>query len=63
MPEVTTSVQKYFGNLPDPRKDNRTQHLLMDILSIALCAIISGAEGFNGILTHQITLAYFKRHN
>jgi hypothetical protein len=49
MPEVTTSVQKYFGNLPDPRKDNRTQHLLIDILSIALCAIISGAEGFNGI--------------
>jgi predicted transposase YbfD/YdcC len=49
MPEVMTSIHKHFGSLTDPRKDNRTRHLLMDILTIALCAIISGAEGFNDI--------------
>jgi predicted transposase YbfD/YdcC len=49
MPEVTTSINEYFGDLPDPRKNNRTRHLLMDILTVALCAIISGADGFNDI--------------
>ena len=45
----TTSVHKYFGELKDPRSNSYTSHLLMDILVIALCATISGAEGFNDI--------------
>jgi predicted transposase YbfD/YdcC len=49
MPQVMTNIHEYFGSLPDPRRDNRTRHLLIDILVIALCAIISGAEGFNDI--------------
>lgn len=37
----------YFGELPDPRRDNgRLQHELTDILAIALCAMLSGAESF-----------------
>lgn len=47
-PEMT-SIEKYFGELPDPRLDSRTHHFLMDILTIALCAVLSGAEGFNDI--------------
>ena len=44
-----TSIQEYFKDLPDPRKDCRTRHLLMDILSIVLCAMVGGAETFNDI--------------
>lgn len=42
-----TSIHEYFKELPDPRKSNRTRHLLMDMLTIALCAIVGGAESFN----------------
>ena len=44
-----TSIHEYFKDLPDPRKDCRTRHLLMDILSIVLCAMVGGAETFNDI--------------
>ncbi|MDR3231218.1 MAG: transposase family protein [Synergistaceae bacterium] len=47
MPEVKTNIHEYFGDLPDPRKENRTRHLLPDILAIVPCAVISGAEGYN----------------
>lgn len=37
----------YFGDLPDPRRDNgQLRHELIDILAIALCAMLSGAESF-----------------
>lgn len=37
----------HFGSLPDPRRNNgQLRHNLIDILAIALCAMISGAEGF-----------------
>ncbi|GHV33703.1 hypothetical protein FACS1894187_02710 [Synergistales bacterium] len=44
-----TSIHEYFGELTDPRSNSYTRHLLMDILVIALCATIGGAEGFNDI--------------
>ena len=34
-----------FSKLEDPRVDRTKLHLLGDIIAIALCAIISGAEG------------------
>lgn len=49
MTTETTSLHEYFKDMPDPRKDSRTRHLLMDILTIALLAIVGGAEGFNDI--------------
>jgi len=37
----------YFGGLPDPRSNNgRLRHELTDILAMALCAMLSGAESF-----------------
>ena len=42
---VTPFVQ-YFGAVPDPRIDRTKQHMLLDILVIALCAVICGAEGW-----------------
>jgi predicted transposase YbfD/YdcC len=33
-----------FGELEDPRTGNAKRHLLLEILMIALCAVVSGAE-------------------
>jgi len=44
-----TSIHKYFQDISDPRVKNRSDHLLMDILVIALLATLAGAESFNDI--------------
>ena len=44
-----TSISQCFKELTDSRVLGRTQHYLSDILSIVLCAVISGADGFNDI--------------
>lgn len=37
----------HFGSLADPRRDNgQLQHDLVDMVAIALCAVLCGAEGF-----------------
>src|SRR3954471_15473665 len=39
-----------FDELPDPRRDTRNKlHRLTDILTIATCAIIGGAESWEAI--------------
>lgn len=39
-----------FANLPDPRRDTRNnRHELTDILVIATCALIGGAESWDAI--------------
>jgi hypothetical protein len=45
--ETFADFALYFGELPDPRSNNgRLRHQLTDILAIALCATLSGAESF-----------------
>jgi predicted transposase YbfD/YdcC len=46
MSETRSSVHQYFAELTDPRKESHIHHLLLDILFIALCAVICGAESF-----------------
>lgn len=41
--------QTFFENVPDFRKNRRKKHQLVDILVIALCALISGADDFEEI--------------
>ncbi len=36
----------HFKDLPDPRVARSKQHSLVDIVSIALSAVIAGAESF-----------------
>jgi predicted transposase YbfD/YdcC len=43
---IDTSILTHFGNLEDPRDIRGKEHLLLDIITIALCAVISGAEGW-----------------
>lgn len=38
------SITKHFAAIPDPRTGNAKQHLLLDILVIAICAAICGAD-------------------
>jgi predicted transposase YbfD/YdcC len=45
------SVPKYFARLKDPRRAHRRLHLLQDILVIALCAVIAGAQDWQQIET------------
>jgi predicted transposase YbfD/YdcC len=41
-----TSVARHFGNLQDPRVKRRRLHNLCDMIAIALCAVICGAESW-----------------
>jgi predicted transposase YbfD/YdcC len=38
------SIPQYFAQLKDPRRAHRRLHLLQDLIVIALCAVIAGAQ-------------------
>jgi hypothetical protein len=46
---VDASILTHFSRLRDPRDNRGKEHLLIDILVITLCAVISGAEGWEDI--------------
>ena len=46
---LNTSFLEHFSTLSDPRIERSKQHLLKDIIAIAILAIISGADGWVGI--------------
>ncbi len=41
-----TTIQEYFAEVTDPRVERTRLHLLMDILVIAICAVICGADSW-----------------
>jgi predicted transposase YbfD/YdcC len=43
---LQNQLTSHFGALPDPRYRRARKHELLDILFIALCAVICGAESF-----------------
>jgi len=45
------SLMDYFRDLEDPRMDRRKDHPLINVLFIAICAVLSGAEGWKSIET------------
>jgi predicted transposase YbfD/YdcC len=40
------AIEAHFSKVSDPRKDRTKEHKLIDILVIAICAVICGAEGW-----------------
>jgi predicted transposase YbfD/YdcC len=48
------SIRTHFADLKDPRLDRTRLHNLMDILIIALCAVISGADGWLDIAAYGV---------
>ena len=43
---VGPSLREHFAALPDPRIDRTTRHQLLDILTIAICAVLCGADSW-----------------
>ncbi len=42
-------LETYFGGIEDPRVERTKQHKLLDIIIIAICGVICGAEGWVNI--------------
>ena len=49
MPLAQTSVVRHFASLPDPRVKRKRLHNLCDMIAIALCAVICGAESWEDV--------------
>ncbi len=50
-PMPTTSVSVHFATLADPRVERTKRHQLSDILTIALCAVLCGANDWVAVET------------
>ena len=46
---IDSHLLDHFGDLPDPRMVNKCDHLLIDIVMIAICATIANADGWDDI--------------
>ena len=42
-------LEACFGDLPDPRVEGRCDHLLVEIVLIAVCAVLCGAESWSEV--------------
>ena len=51
-PKIT--IADYFCEIEDPRVERTRQHKLIDIITIAICAVICGAEGWTDIETYGL---------
>ena len=40
------ALEEYFASLPDPRIERCRRHKLIDIVTIAICTLLCGGEGF-----------------
>lgn len=47
--QVSATLTTHFGNLTDPRVERTKLHTLFDILVIAICAILAGADNWEDI--------------
>ena len=43
------AIEEHFSQVEDPRIDRTKEHKLIDIIAIAICAVICGAEGWTDI--------------
>jgi predicted transposase YbfD/YdcC len=59
--QTAKTLVEHFSNITDPRVDRSKRHKLIDILVIAICATICGAEGWEEFeLFGQAKLDWFK---
>ena len=43
------AIEEHFSKVSDPRMDRTKEHKLIDLIAIAICAVICGAEGWTDI--------------
>jgi len=56
------SIKKHFRRVVDPRVVGRTEHRLVDILAIAICAVIANCNGWRDIVVFaKNRSSWFKR--
>ena len=59
--QVCAAIEHHFGDLEDPRIDRTKLHKLLDILVIAICAAICGADNWEDVAAFgEAKLAWFK---
>jgi predicted transposase YbfD/YdcC len=59
---MSLSITAAFADLPDRRLDRNKKHELTDIITIALCAVLCGANGWEQIATFGVAKkAWFQR--
>jgi predicted transposase YbfD/YdcC len=46
---ITGAIEQHFRDLEDPRMDRTKLHKLVDILVIAICAVIAGADNWEDV--------------
>ncbi len=62
MPQPTASILEHFKEVTDPRIERQKLHQLLDIIVIAICAVICGADTWGDVeLFGQSKLAWLKR--
>ena len=44
-----SSIVKHFESLPDPRYERNRRHLLVDVMTLAVCGVIVGCSGPSAI--------------
>lgn len=49
MRDIAPSITEHFAGLEDPRAEHLNDHTLLDIITIAICAVICGAEGWTDV--------------
>jgi len=58
---VSTTLIAHFAQVPDPRVERTKDHQLLDILVIAICAVLCGANDWVGVATFGVArLAWFR---
>lgn len=44
-----TALEKHFAQLTNPRVERTREHKLLDIVILAICAVICGADGWTEV--------------
>ncbi len=47
--KLLKAIEEHFSQVTDPRIDRTKEHKLIDIIALAICAVICGAEGWTDI--------------
>jgi hypothetical protein len=60
-PRLTASIVEHFADLVDPRIERQKQHKLIDIIVLAICAVLCGANDWVAVETFgKAKEAWFK---